>query len=287
MINLSRHVVAKCQSLRFPIYCRLRCASSKVRADDGGHQWSAASLNDHLATRSYIDGCWPTDADVKVLDEVALWSGKALASRADKYPHAARWAGHIAFLKTVGRELPTAKVRLPVIGSHPIGKVAHGFRDEALVRKLASLGVAVIADPVGFLTPAGRPQGHSTHNFFVHDKKNKARRMLVTVRQASMIDMKALATILGYKSLRLCPESESLLGSAKGCITALSLAYDEDARVQWVVEEALLASASWRLGVSRDGQVPASVTDVPLSALEALLKPTGHWEARRVVAVPG
>ena len=39
---------------------------------------------------------------------------------------------------------------------------------------------------------------------------------------------------------RHCQDSETKLGSKKGCITALSLLYDEDG-IQWCVDEELLS----------------------------------------------
>merc|ERR1712083_764446 len=77
----------------------------------------------------------------------------------------------------------------------------HGFRDDSLVLQLHAKSVRVIADPIGRLNDDKRLEGHTTHNFFVHDKKDKGKRFLVTVRQASHIDMKALAGVVGTKEL--------------------------------------------------------------------------------------
>ncbi|CCO31043.1 Elongation factor 1-beta Short=EF-1-beta [Rhizoctonia solani AG-1 IB] len=46
-------------------------------------------LNEHLATRSYVEGYTPSQADVGVLKSVGSAPDKAT------YPHAARWYSHI------------------------------------------------------------------------------------------------------------------------------------------------------------------------------------------------
>ena len=54
------------------------------------------SLNDHLATRSYIDGYTPSASDSALLPQISA------AVDASKYPHAARWLTHItSFSPTV------------------------------------------------------------------------------------------------------------------------------------------------------------------------------------------
>lgn len=101
--------------------------------------------------------------------------------------------------------------------------------------------------------------------------------MLVTVAQSSTMDMKALPGIVGSKEVRLCMEGDTLLGSAKGCITPLSLLYDEGRKVQWFLDEALLSVECWRLGTSGDGAEPGTVVDIPVAKLKEFLAPTGHW----------
>merc|ERR1712107_6027 len=113
-----------------------------------------------------------------------------------------------------------------------------------------------------------------------------AKKWLVTVRQASTIDIKELAKLLGCKELRLCSEGEELLGSQKGCITPLSLIYDSDGVVKWAVDETLLSSGSpLRLGTSGSDQAPVTVADVTLDMLESLLSPNGHWPSKSVLVV--
>lgn len=162
-------------------------------------------------------------------------------------------------------------------------QVPHGFRDCKVTDALAALGAAITVDPVGQLNEAGRLQGHSTHNFFVHDKKDKEKRMLVTVAQSSTLAMKDISSLVGSKEVRLCTEGDSLLGSAKGCITPLSLLYDEGCKVQWFVDDALLTEKVWRLGTSAEGTAPGSVADVPVARLQDLLGPTGHWASKKTL----
>ncbi|CAE6510776.1 unnamed protein product [Rhizoctonia solani] len=60
-------------------------------------------LNEHLATRSYIEGYTPSQADVGVL--------KSVGSAPDKttYPHAARWYAHIKSYEVEWDSLPGDK----------------------------------------------------------------------------------------------------------------------------------------------------------------------------------
>jgi len=166
----------------------------------------------------------------------------------------------------------------------PTGNV-HGFCDDTLPEALKGLSAPIIVDPVGKLNAAGRLEGHSTHNFFVHDKKDKEKRMLVTVAQNSLLDMKAIPGLVGCKEVRLCSEGDTLLGSTKGCVTPISLFYDRSKKVQWFVDGSLLAdsSACWRLGTSGDGPNPGTVANVPLATLAELLAPTGHWNSKKVL----
>jgi len=109
--------------------------------------------------------------------------------------------------------------------------------------------------------------------------------MLITVGQASTLDMKAIPDIVGCKEVRLCNDGATLLGSAKGCITPLSLLYDDSNSVQWYVDEMLLADemANWRLGTSEEGVEQGTVADVPVAKLKELLSPTGHWTSKHTV----
>eukprot|EP00928_Gymnodinium_smaydae_P024571 TRINITY_DN19842_c0_g1_i2.p1 TRINITY_DN19842_c0_g1~~TRINITY_DN19842_c0_g1_i2.p1 ORF type:complete len:321 (-),score=77.03 TRINITY_DN19842_c0_g1_i2:131-1093(-) len=172
-----------------------------------------------------------------------------------------------------------APAKAPVAST--VASVAHGFRDQRVADALSARGVGIVADPIGRLDSTGRLEGHSTHNFFVYDKKDKDKRMLITVARACTIDMKALPGLVGAKELRLCGDGEALLGSAKGCVTPLSLLYDDGRTVQWFVDDALLGLEQWRLGTSGEGTSPGSVADVPVSALQGLLGATGHWASKR------
>ncbi|CAE6380541.1 unnamed protein product [Rhizoctonia solani] len=60
-------------------------------------------LNEHLATRSYVEGYTPSQADVGVL--------KSVGSTPDKstYPHAARWYNHIKSYEAEWDSLPGDK----------------------------------------------------------------------------------------------------------------------------------------------------------------------------------
>ncbi|KAJ1309485.1 hypothetical protein OPQ81_006260 [Rhizoctonia solani] len=60
-------------------------------------------LNEHLATRSYIEGYTPSQADVGVLKSVGSAPDKAT------YPHAARWYAHIKSYETEWDALPGDK----------------------------------------------------------------------------------------------------------------------------------------------------------------------------------
>jgi elongation factor 1-beta len=60
-------------------------------------------LNEHLTTRSYIDGYAPTQADVGVFESVGS------APDAGKFPHAARWYKHIESWKPEFSTLPGDK----------------------------------------------------------------------------------------------------------------------------------------------------------------------------------
>merc|ERR1711862_83384 len=108
--------------------------------------------------------------------------------------------------------------------------------------------------------------------------------MLLTVAQSSTLDMKAIPEIVGAKEVRLCTEGDSLLGSAKGCITPLSLTYDKGKKVQWLVDDALLAAGQcWRLGTSDESAQPGTVVDIPVAKLEKLLGATGHWASKKII----
>jgi len=173
---------------------------------------------------------------------------------------------------------------VPSAMSQPTGVGAHGFCDSKVADALASFGIGMVADPIGRMNAAGRLEGHSTHNFFVYDKKDKEKRVLVTVAQSSSMDMKAIPGIVGAKEVRLCTEGDTLLGSAKGCITPLSLIYDVNGKVQWFVDDTLLADGQcWRLGTSEEGAQPGTVVDIPVAKLAELLGPTGHWASKKVV----
>ena len=116
----------------------------------------------------------------------------------------------------------------------------HGYQDDALWNAIESTGALIIPDPVGE-AKEGRPIGHSTHNLFVKCKKTK-KLFLITARQESKVNLKVTSKALGVKELRLASADLVLekLHSQKGCITCLSLFYDIDQSVQWVVEKSLL-----------------------------------------------
>ncbi|CAE7222082.1 unnamed protein product [Rhizoctonia solani] len=60
-------------------------------------------LNEHLATRSYIEGYTPSQADVGVLNSVGSAPDKTT------YPHAARWYAHIKSYEPEWTALPGDK----------------------------------------------------------------------------------------------------------------------------------------------------------------------------------
>eukprot|EP00929_Paragymnodinium_shiwhaense_P114702 TRINITY_DN83178_c0_g1_i1.p1 TRINITY_DN83178_c0_g1~~TRINITY_DN83178_c0_g1_i1.p1 ORF type:complete len:267 (-),score=38.18 TRINITY_DN83178_c0_g1_i1:163-963(-) len=263
-------------------------------------KWTADSLNQHLSTSSYVGGFFPSMADAEALAQF----GDAVTISASAHPHLARWRSHIEHLKLNpdcirigGLGSPGVKSAVATQRQPPVAPAAasagaaakHGFRDSTICEKLARVGVAITADPIAKRNAAGRLEGHSTHNYFMHDKKDKTKLLLVTLPQSSNIDLKKLAALLKLKEVRFCSEGESLLGSQKGCVTPLSLIYDEDRKVEWVVEATLLEDSCWpwRLGTSPDDCDPSDITvaDVPKQALESLLSPAGHWDSKHVVSL--
>lgn len=161
----------------------------------------------------------------------------------------------------------------------------HGFQDGLVASKLAEKGIHIMKDPIGKVNHRNRCEGHTTHNFFIYDKKGKGKPCLVTLCQESLADIKALGQLLGFKEARHFQDCEGKLGSKKGCVTALSLLYDKDG-IQWHLDEKLLEMKIWRIGVSSseaEGDV-GHVADVPLSVLQNLLQETGHWEAKKLLA---
>ncbi|KAF4660017.1 hypothetical protein FOL47_007352 [Perkinsus chesapeaki] len=110
---------------------------------------------------------------------------------------------------------------------------------------LMAFAIAYFMHPSSYLAQAGdddRPLGHDTHNLFLYDKKNKERLFLVTLAQSESISLKELAKNLGAKEVRFAggEQAANCLKSERGCITCLSLYYDENNRVQWVVSTKVL-----------------------------------------------
>lgn len=172
------------------------------------------------------------------------------------------------------------------IGSDGSPKAApiciHGFEDGFVVSKLADNGVGVVKDPIGQLNDRNRFKGHTTHNFFIYDKKGKGKTCLVTLCQESTEDIKSLGKLLGFKEARHCQDCEGKLGSKKGCVSPLSLLYDKDG-IQWYLDEKLLDLKLWRIGVSSSEEPAGHVADVPLAVLQKILKESGHWDARQLL----
>ncbi|KDQ08908.1 hypothetical protein BOTBODRAFT_138252 [Botryobasidium botryosum FD-172 SS1] len=86
-------------------------------------------LEEHLATRSYIDGYEPTQSDVGVFTAL----GKAPS--ASEYPHAARWYSHIATWEAEHPNLPgdreaSAKLFGGAGSSAPAGGAAPAAEEE-------------------------------------------------------------------------------------------------------------------------------------------------------------
>ena len=82
-----------------------------------------------------------------------------------------------------------------------VSSLCHGVKDELVASKLAAKAVNIMVDPIGKTDDRGRFIGHSTHNFFLHDKKGTDK-CLVTVSQHSGMDIKGLGRMLGYKEAR-------------------------------------------------------------------------------------
>eukprot|EP00747_Dinoflagellata_sp_TGD_P208220 gnl/TRDRNA2_/TRDRNA2_81732_c0_seq1.p1 gnl/TRDRNA2_/TRDRNA2_81732_c0~~gnl/TRDRNA2_/TRDRNA2_81732_c0_seq1.p1 ORF type:complete len:369 (+),score=71.28 gnl/TRDRNA2_/TRDRNA2_81732_c0_seq1:64-1170(+) len=162
---------------------------------------------------------------------------------------------------------------------------AHGFRDDSLIKKLEALDIHLINDPIERKKAAVAFEGHSTQSLFVHDKQDEGKRYLITLRHDCKIDLKQLAGIVGCAELGPCPEAQTLLGSQDGCITPLSLAYDVDEKVDWVVDGTLLVNESevLRFRTSAEGFQPTTVAEVPVFLLKDLLSWNGHWDSKKVV----
>mmetsp|Transcript_11275 Transcript_11275/g.13666 ORF Transcript_11275/g.13666 Transcript_11275/m.13666 type:complete len:391 (+) Transcript_11275:159-1331(+) len=67
-----------------------------------------------------------------------------------------------------------------------------------------------------------RPDGHSTHNLLVKDKKSK-QLFLVATRQSINVNLKSLSKQLKVKELRLARSSKECLCIDKSCLSLLSL----------------------------------------------------------------
>lgn len=103
-------------------------------------KWSTATLNDHLATRSYIVGFAPSTADTDALGQI----GSLETLDADKYPHVARWSRHITFLRNENKSSTlcqpppageAAKAAAPAAVSSPKQKTAPTPAPEATASK--------------------------------------------------------------------------------------------------------------------------------------------------------
>lgn len=82
-----------------------------------------ATLNEFLATRSYIEGHTPSQADIAVFEAVKT------APNAAKYPHVARWFTHISSYTAEAATLPGTKKDLSAYG--PAAPVAVTAEDDA------------------------------------------------------------------------------------------------------------------------------------------------------------
>jgi Ala-tRNA(Pro) deacylase len=124
--------------------------------------------------------------------------------------------------------------------------------------------------------------GMKTKNLFLRDKKGK-RHILVTVRHNLAVDLDALGSVLGARSLGLAsPERLAKhLGVTPGSVSLLALVNDRDATVEFVIDRALWdAPAVHAHPLSNDATMVIDHAD-----LERFLAVTGHKP--RVIDVPG
>ena len=82
------------------------------------------SLNEHLATRSYIDGYKPSAADSALLPQLSA------SIDSSKYPHAARWLSHIASFSPLIRHSWAAGGAAATKGGKPAAAAAPAPAEE-------------------------------------------------------------------------------------------------------------------------------------------------------------
>ena len=123
--------------------------------------------------------------------------------------------------------------------------------------------------------------GMKTKNLFLRDKKGR-RHILVTVRHNLAVDLDALSSVLGARSLGLAsPERLAKhLGVTPGSVSLLALINDRDSAVEFVIDRALWdAPAVHAHPLSNDATMVIEHAD-----LERFFAVTGHKP--RVIDVP-
>jgi len=137
-----------------------------------------------------------------------------------------------------------------------------------------------------------RGHTHSTQNLFVHDKKSK-NAFLVSYLPGTRPDLVKLAPMLKAKELRMCSakhraEHLANIEELGCCVTAASLFYDSDMKVQWVVEKALLDTCKgedrWEIcaGCHDFGnQDHHNAVTLTHAQLEKLIPK--HWDSMKVI----
>jgi Ala-tRNA(Pro) deacylase len=123
--------------------------------------------------------------------------------------------------------------------------------------------------------------GMKTKNLFLRDKKGR-RHILVTVRHNLAVDLDALSSVLGARSLGLAsPERLAKhLGVTPGSVSLLALINDRDSAVEFVIDRALWdAPAVHAHPLSNDATMVIEHAD-----LERFFAATGHKP--RVIDVP-
>ncbi|ORY32284.1 hypothetical protein BCR39DRAFT_523758 [Naematelia encephala] len=86
------------------------------------------TIENHLSTRSYVDGFEPTSADVEVYN--LLKNGKASWHDAALHPHTARWYRHIASYEAEHASLPKGTNPFSASGSAPAAAAPAAEEDD-------------------------------------------------------------------------------------------------------------------------------------------------------------
>ena len=124
--------------------------------------------------------------------------------------------------------------------------------------------------------------GAKTKNLFLRDKKGR-RHFLVVVGYDKVVDLKALASVLGLNRLTLAsPERlQKYLGVDPGAVTILGVVNDAEGAVEVVIDEDLWSSEAFRC----HPLINTSTLVISKEGLERFLDLAGH--PGRIIEVPG